>query len=244
MDKILLPLIFLCNSLTYSQNTKAIIEYKAVINETYVDSFLTDLESKKDVPKHIKEEVRKVYKEAEPDEYVLNIKNGESYFYYEPKLDIETSTYNVGSKAGENSYYTNTSNGSIIEYNPYLGNIQHEKLNWQVTKDTKKIGDYTCYKATATERLFSRQGFFYNREVTAWFTTEIPLSFGPKYYSGLPGLVLRIERDLFTMAATSINLNPEDKKIKIKKLKEKDKVITQEESYKMIKDYTEERKEN
>ncbi|MFC6860555.1 GLPGLI family protein [Zunongwangia atlantica] len=241
--KLFIFIIVLYSSITYAQKTTAIVEYKAVINETYVDSFLTDLENKEDVPKHIKDGVKKMYKEAIPDEYILNIKNGESYFYYEPKLDIETSTYNVGSKAGKNAYFTNKKN-DIFEYSPSLGNIILKKLDWKITKDSKKIGEYTCFKATATEKLFSRQGFFYNREVTAWFTPVIPLSFGPKYYNGLPGLVLRIERDLFTITATSINLNPEDKKIKIKKLKDNDKVITQEESYKMISDYTESIKEN
>lgn len=60
----------------------------------------------------------------------------------------------------------------------------------------------------ATETLFSRQGHYYTEKVEAWFTTEIPVSIGPKLYTGLPGLVLKVKTDKFTMTATEINLNP------------------------------------
>ena len=55
------------------------------------------------------------------------------------------------------------------------------KIEWIITNLTKKIGRYECRKAEAE---------FRGRNYTAWFTTEIPLPFGPWKLQGLPGLIL------------------------------------------------------
>lgn len=58
-------------------------------------------------------------------------------------------------------------------------------LEWNFSNgDTETILGYECSRAT-TE--------FAGRIYTAWFTTEIPLPFGPYKFCGLPGLILKIE---------------------------------------------------
>lgn len=78
--------------------------------------------------------------------------------------------------------------------------------NWKITGDTKKIGDYTCYMAKAfvedkdmayivkqqKSHGFTTSAEVSGREITAWFTTDIPLSHGPQFYWGLPGLILEV----------------------------------------------------
>ena len=55
-------------------------------------------------------------------------------------------------------------------------------------------------------------------EVVAWFTPEIPVSTGPSWYQGLPGLILEVNDDKTTILCTKIVLNP-DEKSKIKRPK-------------------------
>ena len=223
-----------------AQNQTGIITYKGVVNEKFVDSFLTAYEQEK-VPMAVKQRIVNAFKNAEPEEFILNFSNEESYYYNKPKLEQEA--YNMGSRAGTIPYYTNSATDKIIEMNMSLGNISHEPLNWEITNKTKRIGNYTCHQAKTTEKLYSRQGHYYYKDVIAWFTPEIPLSFGPKYYKGLPGLILQIEDKEYTLTATRINLNPAED-VEIKRLKKNDKVITQEDSYKRIKEMTEDRKKS
>ncbi|MFV0571038.1 MAG: GLPGLI family protein [Xanthomarina gelatinilytica] len=238
---ILLLLCFFEISISYAQNKTSIITYRGEINQKYIDSFLGALEKKEEVPMDIKQRVAKAYLDATPDEFVLNIKNNESYYCLIPALESD-EVYNVGSLASMIPFYTNTT-GKIIEMNPYLGHISHKPLKWELTGETKTLGKYMCYQAIATERLYSRKGFYYNRQVIAWFAPEIPLNFGPSNYSGLPGLILEVQRDKFTLTATIINLNP-DNEVKIIKPKENSKIITEEESHALIGNLEEERKNN
>lgn len=61
------------------------------------------------------------------------------------------------------------------------GKEKREAIEWKINTETKKIGNFTCNKAT---------GYFRGRDYTVWFTKEIPVPFGPWKLQGLPGLVL------------------------------------------------------
>lgn len=58
-------------------------------------------------------------------------------------------------------------------------------LQWEFSpEESTSILGYECNKATAD---------FAGRTYTAWFTSELPLPFGPYKFGGLPGLILKIE---------------------------------------------------
>lgn len=236
MKNILFFLVFIPNYLTYGQSLSGIIQYEGVINQKYVDSFLTDL-NQKDIPMNIKQGVADMYLNASKDEYFLHFMDEESFFYHNPTL-AQLETYDAGSRVGKTSFYTNKKTDTIVEATSSLGKIAHQPLDWKITSKTKNIGGYTCYQATATEELFSRKGGYYNREVIAWFTPEFPVNFGPQKYSGLPGLVLQVERREFTLTAKKIELNPEDSRIRIERLDEGATVITVEEANERIEEMT------
>lgn len=219
----------LYTSTFYAQNQSGIITYRGVVNEKFVDSFLTAYAQEK-APMAVKQRVVDAMRNAKPDEYALNFKNDESYYYKKPALEEQGL---MDSRAGSTPFYTNSDTDTIVGMTRSLGKIAHKPLNWEITGKTKNIGDYKCYQAVVTEKLFSRQGHYYYKEVIAWFTPEIPVNFGPKYYKGLPGLILQIEDKEYTLTATKINLNPSED-VKIKGLEKNDKVITQEESFKRI----------
>jgi len=54
-------------------------------------------------------------------------------------------------------------------------------INWKITTDTKQIGKFLCRKAI---------GDFRGRRYEAWYTKELPISFGPFKLHGLPGAIL------------------------------------------------------
>ena len=58
------------------------------------------------------------------------------------------------------------------------------KLNWKISNEKQKIGEYNTQKATAQ---------YGGRMWTAWFSSDIPFQDGPYKFSGLPGLIVKIE---------------------------------------------------
>ncbi|KNB62148.1 GLPGLI family protein [Chryseobacterium aquaticum] len=65
-----------------------------------------------------------------------------------------------------------------------IGYSEDAKFNWKILNDKQKIGEYNTQKAT-TE--------FGGRKWTAWFSSDIPFQDGPYKFSGLPGLIVKIE---------------------------------------------------
>lgn len=74
----------------------------------------------------------------------------------------------------------------IAFYQAYVSGEPIPQLDWEISSETKKIGNFTCQMAT-TE--------FRGRNYTAWFTTDIPISDGPWKFSGLPGMILEVSSD-------------------------------------------------
>ncbi len=78
--------------------------------------------------------------------------------------------------------------------------------------------------------------------VTAWFTPQIPVKTGPGEYGGLPGLILEMNIDRTTVLCSKIVLNPEE--TEAIKAPDKGKEVTREEYNKIVKEKTEEMREN
>lgn len=69
----------------------------------------------------------------------------------------------------------------------YKKELAYDVPDWKIEDDVMEIGGYSCQKAITR---------FKGRNYVAWFTSEIPLPFGPWKLHGLPGLILSVEDDL------------------------------------------------
>ncbi|KFF12515.1 hypothetical protein IW15_13355 [Chryseobacterium soli] len=71
------------------------------------------------------------------------------------------------------------------------------KIEWKLVNDTKTISTFTCKKAV---------GKYGKKQITAWYTDEIPFQEGPYNFKGLPGLIVEAydENDFFHFTLKSL----------------------------------------
>ena len=72
---------------------------------------------------------------------------------------------------------------TIYRKNELIYTHTNNDLNWNITGNFKKIGDYKCNEALLT---------LHGRKYKVWFTTEIPITYGPLKLNGLPGLIIEV----------------------------------------------------
>lgn len=101
-----------------------------------------------------------------------------------------------------------------------------ERLEWELTSESKMINNYLCYRANATQVVDNGVGIF-TFPIIAWYCPEIPFPYGPKSYGGLPGLILELQERNALFGVQKINLSSSEKKtIDVPK---KGKIVTEEE---------------
>ncbi len=116
----------------------------------------------------------------------------------------------VKSLISNGKYYSSSRNGAIVWETELDGLVYNVKSgfktqNWQLSKETKQIGEFLCLKAVLIQESNGKQ-----RATKAWYTPEISRSLGPKDYIGqLPGLILELEEPLLRYKASLIELNKE-----------------------------------
>lgn len=163
----------------------------------------------------------------------------------------------MGGDDGDESY-TNHDEGTTVQKRDFLGKTflitgEQEDRKWKLTGETKTINGYQCMKAElqidTTQRKDDERGDEKKDEkdnrrrarpapksVVAWFTTQIPVSVGPRNFDQLPGLIIQVEigGEDNMITAETINLKALDKDI-IKKPKG-GKEVTDEEYKKIVKE--------
>ncbi|MEC8323846.1 MAG: GLPGLI family protein [Bacteroidota bacterium] len=177
-------------------------------------------------------------------EFTLTFNKEESLFIEEEQLDAisgATDSWGKNFAAGEN--YKNVKINSQIQQQEFYGKKflvkdQLQPIQWTLGSETKKIGNYNCFKATTfipTDDLLW-YSFSWSRmrttaaqdtvseasqkklditAIEAWYCPEIPVRHGPSDYWGLPGLILEVSAGNTVMLCKKIILNPA-KKIEIK----------------------------
>lgn len=86
-------------------------------------------------------------------------------------------------------------------------------MKWILLSEQKQIGDFLCEKAKTT---------FRGRTYEVWYTTEIPITYGPWKFNGLPGLMVEIKdtQGIYTWQLTSFTQNA-DIVIELNEIQEK-----------------------
>ncbi len=225
--------------ISFSQITSGKITYKASVN---AEDYLNTLENDSETPDLIRNDRKRLVSEAKPINFFLIFDGNESIFIPENdvptnrKLGLLMNWTGVASRDSFN-YYTDLTKKETYGQSYWLDriNIIYNDIEWELTQETKKIGDYTCYKAVAIIEDEQEYGMNYVKPVVAWYTPQIPISHGIQQFSGLPGLIL--EMDMFIeygavhYVATSIELNIEiDQKIE----NNKGKVINEQEYFELL----------
>jgi GLPGLI family protein len=75
-------------------------------------------------------------------------------------------------------------------------------FNWELQPDTMHILGFLCQKAVS--KSVWEGGLL--RSFTAWYTPDIPVTYGPKNIFGLPGLVLLADSKYYTYKAIAVKL--------------------------------------
>ena len=181
-----------------------------------------------------KKQVQERLKNRLEKTYILNFNKEESVFKEEEKVDaISGATDSWGSNFTRGEQYKNVKSNTLIQSQEFYGKRFLVKDNlysipWNLGKETKKIGQYLCFKATASVPTNELSWYDFswgdlgnsNSESTAtevkmttieaWYTLQIPVSSGPAEYWGLPGLILEVNSGNTTILCSKIILNPKE----------------------------------
>lgn len=207
------------------------------------------------------EKFQKTMNKMNEKTFFLDFNKFESVYYEEQKLETPTKKSGmVFSSSNDEKIYKEAKTNLKISEKEFFGKefLIVDSLpdwKWQLEGESKKIGDYTCYKAVSIKKVTPEQladyekskkkqaqaetSFFMmsepkDRVTTVWYTPEIPVSQGPAEFWGLPGLILEANFDDTTILCTKVILNPKER-VAVHKPK-KGKKVTEKEYEKIVED--------
>ena len=227
---ITLALTLLFTSIASAQDFKGIATYKSQRKmEIQLDST------------HMNEEMRNqmmaMLKKQFEREYTLTFNNEASIYKQVEQLDKPSAIANGGMEmvvigSGDSDVlYKNIAENRFVNQNELFSKLflikdKLEVPEWTLEKETKNIGEYTCFKATYTRKVMMNTSMTMSingdgddeepeeeeveQTITAWYTLQIPVSHGPGNYTGLPGLILEVSDGSETILCSKIVLNPKE----------------------------------
>ena len=217
----------LLSSCIYGQQIEGIATYKSHRKfDVELDSTMND---------GMQEQIRAMLMKQSQKEYNLQFRENESEYKQEATLDDNNTISGGGMRiivagsGGNDVLYKNLKENRYAEQvemfgKQFLVKDALETPEWKLHKETKNIGQYTCFKATYTRTRTimvaetnddgvnpesSEHSEEEEIEVTAWYTPQIPVKNGPSDYHGLPGLILEVNDGMETLLCSKIVLNPE-----------------------------------
>jgi GLPGLI family protein len=208
---------------------------KAIYKTSMKSNFKMSAEKNPGMDENMQEEIRKRMQKMNQKTYVLEFDKYNSTYIEEvalegPKIPTGKNSVRVMSFGGSGKtgvYYKNIQEKRFANQTEIMGKrfLVKDSLpdySWELSSETKNIGNYTCYKATYSKEVENKNISFKDGDsveetkkeiivTTAWYTPQIPLSDGPGPYQGLPGLILEMNDGKKTIVCTEIILNPSEK---------------------------------
>ena len=233
--KSIITIITICFAFSLSAQN---FQGKAIYKTSKKSNFNISNENNPQIDDKMQEEIQKRIQKMNQKTFILEFDKTSSIYKEDVKLAApnpkaganRVMVMSFGGSASTDIYYKNIkekrfANQTEIMGKPFLVKDKLKNYKWELSSETKNIGQYTCYKAIFSEEVENMTMSVMNGETkevkkketvvtTAWYTTQIPLSNGPDDFQGLPGLILEINDGKRMIVCTEIILNPE-KTIKI-----------------------------
>jgi GLPGLI family protein len=198
------------------------------------------------IQEQMEAQMRKMFQKT----FTLDFTKSESMYKEEQELDAPKGpsanggvmVMVMGGNGSSDILYKNISENRMAHKTELMGKVflikdNLEAYDWELTGETKNIGNYTCYKAVYEKEEEDIQIDMIDGEVkeekvtkkrtlVVWYTTDVPISNGPNNYGGLPGLILEVNDGDLTIVCSELVLNPKE----AKEIKEpvKGKIVTRE----------------
>jgi len=169
----ILFITFQISILSFSQNHQILVEYEAIKgNITNKEILIATEEQALYVTDSLLIENKNNANITEIDEYNNKITISQKVI----KLDV--TKYYIKRKSNI-IYFT-----QVFKDKPSLVKDSLPNYEWDLKSiETKKIGDFLCRKAVTN---------FRGSKMTAWYTEELSVPFGPWKFKDLPGLILEL----------------------------------------------------
>ncbi len=273
MRLIPIVLLILLSSSNYAQNISGQAFYES---KTTVD--MDEINIGREISEEMKKMIATQMKSALEKTYILTFNKDESIYKEQEKLDNNPMMGGIQIMTGSfmpGPQYKDLKTGQMVEEKEFFGKEflitdSIPKLDWKLGKESKQIGEYVVFKATAIKKVDSLDLQMARPkkqddkekdetdttdqdpmdlieipkeiEVTAWYTPQIPVSNGPGEYGGLPGLIMELSVNRTTILCSKIVLNAK-KADKIEQPK-KGKKVSREEYTKIITEKMQEMQDN
>ncbi len=181
-----------------------ILEPNQQKTEGIVTYSFQDYGAKKPFEKHLRFNENGAWFSHQQEKETITTDEGYKYYYYNEKQDWYYQNDSV--------YYFNESE----HYPSFFGHWTSKEIEWEITGETQTIAGFVATKAVA-------KNFHDNHPLNtgqpmgkaiAWFTTEIPLSYGIDGYEGLPGLIVKLQYENREKSEITILKSIEYKEVK------------------------------
>lgn len=175
--------------------------------------------------------------------YILSFDKTSSLFKEEDQMDaMSGATDTWGANFARGEQFKDIKNNKLVQSQEFYGKKflvkdDLQKIDWEMGSESKLIGKYMCFKATASVPTAALTWYDFSwadlrkeqaaaetastdgealepavemTDIEAWYTLQVPVSTGPAEYHGLPGLILEVSAGNMTMLCSKVVINPEE----------------------------------